>query len=706
MTRRTVSRTWTIAGILAGLIAVIAIPLGYLNGTAAMMPSMMSGGGCYAVSLDANGVGQGGVGYTVATFNIRGAQLSASSAGMAKHAGDYKWSKRGPVVLSYLQALNPDIVGIQENGVIPHTNRRQLTTIKPGMPGYTWLGADRPTPMGIRTSAFTVVDHGWVRLSTAGVAGATGDRFALWAHLRATSDRTELIAINLHSQHMQLKQAAKARSVGWTKLIKALKTINPDNRLPTVMVGDFNANSTETKPVFNDHLVKFGAAGFVDAADVATRIAPIENVTSFNGFGDTIDGKWYYKSINRNSTGNHIDYVWTAGAAKATTWQIYTGPTVTWKTIKGKQVPFSAFIPSDHWPIVTKVMVGTAAGQSDGGGDPQLSLGQAPAATAGGFGLPRPGQPRQQSLRWPAIAIPPRIKNLYLAAATRYGLPWQLLAGIGMAETRHGANNTTSSAGAQGMMQFMPGTWRSYGVDGDGDGRADIRNDADSVFSAANYLVASGAKKGPQGVVAALMAYNHSTAYGNDVLFYAWSYAGAGGLTVGGADPGGCNGAPPMLDGAATGQWADVINFALSLVGKYPYSWGGGGLNGPTRGTGRGRNVVGFDCSSFTRFIVYQKTGVVLPRDSRSQAKYFQDRGLITRTNDWRDLEAGDIVFYSRGSSLGSIYHVATVTKKGWIVEEPGFGRYVQHNPLTKRMPGDIWGYARVDLARLKANSN
>mgnify|MGYP001157894465 CR=1 FL=1 len=693
-------KRWVAGGAGLAVLGSLLVVVNLAN-TAATVPTMLSQ--CQGVSLDANGVGVGGAGYSVVSFNIRGAQLSASSAGMAKHAGDYKWSKRGPVVVNYLRALDADIVGLQENGIPPGGNRRQLATIKAGLPGYTWIGADRPIPLGIRTTAFTILDQGRVRLSTAGVAGATGDRFAVWAKLRATSDGTDLLAINLHSQHGNLKQAAKARRVGWTKLTRALKTINPDNRLPTVMVGDFNASSNETRPVFNDHLVQFGEAGFVDAAAVATRIAPIANVTSFNGFGDTIGGRWYYKSINRNSTGSHIDYVWTAGAAKATTWQIYTGLAATWKTIKGRQVPFADFIPSDHWPVIAKVKVGTAATSGTDGGDPQMSLEQPPEATAGGFGLPRPGQPRQQSLRWPAVPIPPRIKGLYLAAGSRYGLPWQLLAGIGMAETRHGANNNTSSAGAQGLMQFMPNTFAHYGVDGDGDGLAHIRNDADSVFSAANYLVASGAKKGQQGVVEALMAYNRSTAYGNDVLFYAWSYAGAAG--IGGADPAACSGSPPILGGEASGQWADVINFGLSLVGRYPYSWGGGGLNGPTLGTGRSSNTVGFDCSSFTRFIVYQKTGVVLPRDSRSQARFFQQRGLITRTNNWRELQAGDIVFYSHGSSLGSIYHVATVTKPGWIVEEPGFGRYVQHNPLERRMPGDIWGYARVDLASLKANN-
>ena len=71
-----------------------------------------------------------------------------------------------------------------------------------------------------------------------------------------------------------------------------------------------------------------------------------------------------------------------------------------------------------------------------------------------------------------------------------------------MEETGHGAHTGTSTAGAQGLMQFMPATWASYGVDGDGDGRADIHSDADSIFSAANYLTASGVSAGVDGSAA------------------------------------------------------------------------------------------------------------------------------------------------------------------------------------------------------------
>lgn len=54
---------------------------------------------------------------------------------------------------------------------------------------------------------------------------------------------------------------------------------------------------------------------------------------------------------------------------------------------------------------------------------------------------------------------------------------------------------TGSWAGAMGQCQFMPSTFASYAVDGDGDGRINIWNSLPDVFaSAANYLSRSGWK--------------------------------------------------------------------------------------------------------------------------------------------------------------------------------------------------------------------
>ncbi|MBT9569374.1 MAG: lytic murein transglycosylase [Thiobacillus sp.] len=50
-----------------------------------------------------------------------------------------------------------------------------------------------------------------------------------------------------------------------------------------------------------------------------------------------------------------------------------------------------------------------------------------------------------------------------------------------------------SWAGAMGQMQFMPGTFRAYAIDGDGDGRIDVwQSLPDAMYSAANYLQQAG----------------------------------------------------------------------------------------------------------------------------------------------------------------------------------------------------------------------
>ena len=111
------------------------------------------------------------------------------------------------------------------------------------------------------------------------------------------------------------------------------------------------------------------------------------------------------------------------------------------------------------------------------------------------------------------------------AAATCAGLPWTVLAGIGAVETGHGANVHRSVKGAVGPMQFLPSTFAEYGVDGDGDGVADIHNPADAIYSAARYLCLWGAGRGGQALYDAIWAYNHADWYVRLVINYANAYA-------------------------------------------------------------------------------------------------------------------------------------------------------------------------------------
>ena len=125
--------------------------------------------------------------------------------------------------------------------------------------------------------------------------------------------------------------------------------------------------------------------------------------------------------------------------------------------------------------------------------------------------------------------IPPVYLRLYHTAARRYGLEWAMLAGIGRVECDHGRDpdpsctteGVTNSAGAGGPMQFIASTWSRYGVDARGDGSPDRWDPADSIFSAANYLRASGA---PGDYRRALLAYNHASWYVAEVEAWAARY--------------------------------------------------------------------------------------------------------------------------------------------------------------------------------------
>ena len=110
----------------------------------------------------------------------------------------------------------------------------------------------------------------------------------------------------------------------------------------------------------------------------------------------------------------------------------------------------------------------------------------------------------------PAFLIP-----IYHAAGERYHVPWQILAAINWIETDYGANLNTSSAGAIGWMQFMPASWRQYGVAADGQGQPNPYNPQDAIFAAARYLAANGAA---ENLPKAIYAYNHATWYVVEVM--------------------------------------------------------------------------------------------------------------------------------------------------------------------------------------------
>lgn len=281
-------------------------------------------------------------------------------------------------------------------------------------------------------------------------------------------------------------------------------------------------------------------------------------------------------------------------------------------------------------------------------------------------------QPQQSS---DANGIPSNYLALYKKAGQQYGLPWNLLAGIGKIETDHGQSNAPgvhsgeNFAGAGGPMQFEAATWATYGVDGNGDGKKDRYDPADAIPGAANYLKHSGA---PQRTRTAIFAYNHSVQYVNSVLSWAQRYA-AGTFNVVQANTPVCAdlfGAPLAPNAVA----AKVIAFAKAQLGK-PYVYG---ATGPDS----------YDCSGLTS-TAYRSAGVSIPR--LSDAQYWWGASVPAGQE-----QPGDLVFFeylpghSGPGHVGIVYNPA----KGLMIVAPHTGDHVKLQNY-KTYPGGPVGFTR-----------
>jgi hypothetical protein len=133
--------------------------------------------------------------------------------------------------------------------------------------------------------------------------------------------------------------------------------------------------------------------------------------------------------------------------------------------------------------------------------------------------------------------IPPRYLAAYRDAGTRYAVPWPVLAGIGAVETDHGRSTAPGvHSGVNrygccaGPMQFNitdgpPSTWARYRVDANHDDTTDVYDPDDAINAAGNYLHAL-LERAHGDLRDAILGYNHSPAYVNDVLAHARAYAG------------------------------------------------------------------------------------------------------------------------------------------------------------------------------------
>ncbi|OEU87454.1 peptidase P60 [Streptomyces abyssalis] len=223
-----------------------------------------------------------------------------------------------------------------------------------------------------------------------------------------------------------------------------------------------------------------------------------------------------------------------------------------------------------------------------------------------------------------------------------------------------------SGAQAQGIAQFIPGTWATHGIDGDGDGDRDVWDPKDAIPSAASYdcKLASYVKDAPgdptENMLAAYNAgayavikyggvppYRETKNYVSTIRKMEQSFAS----TKGRVDP--------------SKRAAGAIHYAQQKLGT-PYLWGGNGT--PEQG---GR----FDCSGLT-LAAYRSVGVQLPRVANDQWNSGPHPGRD-------ELLPGDLVFFGTDmNNSRSIDHVGIYVGGGHMINAPYTGAKIRFDPI------------------------
>ncbi|MEU4924616.1 bifunctional lytic transglycosylase/C40 family peptidase [Streptomyces parvus] len=236
----------------------------------------------------------------------------------------------------------------------------------------------------------------------------------------------------------------------------------------------------------------------------------------------------------------------------------------------------------------------------------------------------------------------------------------------------------TSPVGAQGLSQFMPGTWATWKVDADGDGRADPFSPPDAIMTQARYDCWLADK---------VRSYKIKNTDVRRLMLAAYN-AGPGAVQAYG-------GVPPYVE---TQQYVARI---LQLVAKYsvstaeqgasefgarvvaqaqkwagtPYSWGGGGIQGPTFGFAQGQYTRGFDCSSLLMYAVYHASGGKTTLSRTSQHQVTEGKGISRG-----QLRPGDAIGFKLNG--GSWDHIAIYIGNNQMIHAPRTGRTVSVEAL------------------------
>jgi hypothetical protein len=234
-----------------------------------------------------------------------------------------------------------------------------------------------------------------------------------------------------------------------------------------------------------------------------------------------------------------------------------------------------------------------------------------------------------------------------------------------------------SGADAQGIAQFIPGTWATHGIDGNGDGVRNVWDPADAIPSAASYdcELAQYVKDVPGDLTANMLASYNAGAYrviqagGVPDIAETKNYV----KIITSLEK---SFAAPVGTVAASQQAAAAIYYAQNKLGT-PYLWGG---TGTTSQGGR------FDCSGLSQ-AAYASVGIALPRVANDQ----WNAGPHPARNA---LLPGDLVFFATDlNDPRTIHHVGIYVGGGYMINAPHTGAVIRFDKIDT---ADYIGATRV----------
>lgn len=290
--------------------------------------------------------------------------------------------------------------------------------------------------------------------------------------------------------------------------------------------------------------------------------------------------------------------------------------------------------------------------------------GQTPSVTAGGFG----GAVNTSAI--PATYVPWVLTAGSLCAA----ITPAVIAAQDQTESDWNPR-AVSSLGAEGIAQFLPSTFASWGRNDDGTGNVSPFNPADEIMAQGRYDCSLAA------LAQRLVASGQATGNVTDLALACYN-AGPGAVEAAHGVPADAAAYVREIDSLATSKYASgsaggsaaglaAVAAAKSALGT-PYQWGGWCADP------HGADPSGWcDCSSLTQ-MAWADAGVSLPRTTFAQV------GFGTPVTSVSQLRPGDLVFIpGADGTAASPGHVGMYVGGGMLIQAPTTGQVVDLVPVS-----------------------